>query len=64
MSNAPETLIDSAIADLRNARAKLRMAGAVKTLARVNAALKSADGARRHAGLADIRAGRKGVTHA
>lgn len=37
-----------ALAQLREARDNLRAAGAVLALARVNAALKSADGALRH----------------
>ena len=51
--------IDRAIAHLRLARDELAKANAPRTLARVRAALTSADGARRHAHLAPIREKRR-----
>jgi hypothetical protein len=47
--------VECAIAHLRIARAYLKGAGAKQTKKRVDAALKSADGARRHARLEPYR---------
>ena len=41
--------IDEAVRTLREAQRLLRKAGAVKTLAKVRSAIKSAEGAKRHA---------------
>lgn len=48
-----------AIAHLRDARDCLKLAGAPRTLARVRAALRSADGALRHASNAPFRTARR-----
>ena len=56
-------LIKSAIEDLHNARAKLKAAGAKRAHAYVNRALKSVEGAQRHAERSDIRQARAaGIT--
>lgn len=54
-----EDRVDAAMEHLRKARDLLKDAGAKKALERVRSALKSADGARRHAGLESIRRARQ-----
>jgi hypothetical protein len=55
-----ERRVERAMALLREARGLLRAAGARRAMEKVQLALKSADGARRHAGLEPIRLARQG----
>lgn len=54
-----ERMIAEAIGHLRSARDLLRAAGAKRSLARVRASLKSAEGAKRHASAAQYREERR-----
>jgi hypothetical protein len=56
---SPETLIAHALTLLRDARADLGRAGARKSAAYVARAIKSTEGAARHARLAPYRAARR-----